>query len=85
MSKSPLKIMVLAGGPDREREVSLKSGATVTASLKAAGHDAPLCEPGETLALVTDADLRHEHLFELGQEARLARFLVERLDLLRRY
>ena len=39
VSKSPLKIMVLAGGPDREREVSLKSGATVTASLKAAGHD----------------------------------------------
>lgn len=34
-----LKIMVLAGGPDREHEVSLLSGETVTAGLKQAGHD----------------------------------------------
>ncbi len=32
--------MVLAGGPDREREVSLMSGATVTNALAQAGHDA---------------------------------------------
>jgi len=31
--------MVLAGGPDREREVSLQSGKTVSASLLEAGHD----------------------------------------------
>lgn len=34
-----LKVMVLAGGPDRERPVSLLSGATVTAALAQAGHD----------------------------------------------
>ncbi len=31
--------MVLAGGPDREHDVSLMSGATVTAALTEAGHD----------------------------------------------
>lgn len=39
MDKSKLKIMVLAGGPDRERDVSLNSGATVSSALSAAGHD----------------------------------------------
>ena len=34
-----LKVMVLAGGPDREREVSLMSGQTVTQGLRKAGHD----------------------------------------------
>src|SRR5689334_20937679 len=38
-SNKKLKIMVLAGGPDRERPVSLLSGATVTAALTDAGHD----------------------------------------------
>jgi molybdopterin-guanine dinucleotide biosynthesis protein MobB len=52
---------------------------------RAAGHDTPLCGPGEALALVTDADMEHERRFTLGEEARLARFLAERLDELRRY
>lgn len=34
-----LKVMVLAGGPDRERPVSLLSGATATAGLSQAGHE----------------------------------------------
>ncbi|MCE9592161.1 MAG: D-alanine--D-alanine ligase [Planctomycetes bacterium] len=34
-----LKVLVLAGGPDRERPVSLQSGATVTNALAQAGHD----------------------------------------------
>ncbi len=34
----PLDILVLMGGPDREREVSLKSGAAVAAGLLDAGH-----------------------------------------------
>jgi len=34
-----LKVLVLAGGPDREREVSLQSGATVTNALSQAGHE----------------------------------------------
>lgn len=39
MAKSTLKILVLAGGPDRERPVSLESGKTVSASLTKAGHE----------------------------------------------
>ena len=38
MDGSSLHVLVLAGGPDREREVSFKSGAEVTAALRAAGH-----------------------------------------------
>lgn len=34
-----MKVMVLAGGPDREREVSLMSGKQVAAALREAGHD----------------------------------------------
>ncbi|MEM1110167.1 MAG: D-alanine--D-alanine ligase [Planctomycetota bacterium] len=34
-----MKVMVLAGGPDREREVSLMSGKEVAAALREAGHD----------------------------------------------
>lgn len=36
---SKLNVLVLAGGPDREREVSLLSGATVTNALQQAGHN----------------------------------------------
>ena len=50
-----------------------------------AGHAAPLCAPGEALALVTDAPLEHEHRFALDDAAGLARFLAARLDTLRRY
>lgn len=39
MHKSKLKVMVLAGGPDRERPVSLNSGEGVAAGLRDAGHD----------------------------------------------
>lgn len=35
---SPLKILVLRGGPDREREVSLNSGGQVAIALREAGH-----------------------------------------------
>ena len=34
-----LKILVLSGGPDREREVSLQSGKTVVRGLREAGHE----------------------------------------------
>jgi len=52
---------------------------------RGAGHDAPLCGPGEALALVTDAPLDHEHLFGLDDGRGVARFLASRLDTLRRY
>ena len=50
-----------------------------------AGHAEPLCAPGEAIALVTDADLEHEHRFGLDDGAALARFLAVRLDRLRTY
>lgn len=34
-----MKVLVLRGGPDREREVSLLSGANVADALRAAGHE----------------------------------------------
>ncbi len=37
------------------------------------------------MALVTDADLEHEHRFGLDDGAGLARFLAVRLDALRDY
>ena len=49
------------------------------------GHDAPLCGPGEALALVTDTPLAHEHRFGLDEARDTARFLAVRLDTLRRY
>ncbi len=50
-----------------------------------AGHSEPLCGPGEAIALVTDAELTHEHLFGLEDGAALAAFLAGRLDALRAY
>jgi molybdopterin-guanine dinucleotide biosynthesis protein B/molybdopterin-guanine dinucleotide biosynthesis protein len=50
-----------------------------------AGHEEPLCAPGEALALVTDAPLAHEHRFALDDARGLARFLAARLATLRRY
>jgi molybdopterin-guanine dinucleotide biosynthesis protein B/molybdopterin-guanine dinucleotide biosynthesis protein len=49
------------------------------------GHATPLCAPGEAMALVTDTPLEHEHRFALDDAAGVARFLVARLDTLRRY
>lgn len=47
------KVMVLAGGPDRERPVSIKSGNSIAAALNQAGHEALLCDltPSDTAAL----------------------------------
>jgi molybdopterin-guanine dinucleotide biosynthesis protein len=50
-----------------------------------AGHAEPLCAPGEAIALVTDADLEHEHRFGLEDGAGLAAFLAARLGALRDY
>lgn len=38
LSDSPLTVVVLGGGPDRERPVSLKSAAAVASALRQAGH-----------------------------------------------
>jgi molybdopterin-guanine dinucleotide biosynthesis protein B len=50
-----------------------------------AGHDTPLCGPGEALALVTDAPWPHDHRFALDEARDTARFLAVRLDTLRRH
>jgi len=39
MAPSPLNILVLRGGPDRERDVSLNSGGQVAIALREAGHE----------------------------------------------
>lgn len=45
---SSLNVLVLAGGPDRERAVSLKSGAEVVAALREAGHHVEQRDVSET-------------------------------------
>lgn len=52
---------------------------------RAAGHADPLCGPGESLAVVTDAALEHPHTFALDDGAGLAAFIARRLDSLREY
>jgi molybdopterin-guanine dinucleotide biosynthesis protein MobB len=46
-----------------------------------AGYESTVCEPGEPVALVTDADLSHPHRFGLDDTRALVGFLVERLGL----
>jgi molybdopterin-guanine dinucleotide biosynthesis protein MobB len=46
-----------------------------------AGYEAPVCEPAEALALVTDTGLAHAHRFGLDEAEALGQFLVERLGL----
>ncbi|MDX1564640.1 MAG: D-alanine--D-alanine ligase [Phycisphaeraceae bacterium] len=38
MNEQPLRVLVLGGGPDAERDVSLRSAAAVAAALRRAGH-----------------------------------------------
>jgi len=49
----PLRVLVLAGGPDRERAVSLDSGREVAAALRQAGHQVREADltPGDLSAL----------------------------------
>ena len=44
-SSSPLRILVLAGGPSAEREISLQSGAAVAAALETRGHRVTRFDP----------------------------------------
>jgi D-alanine-D-alanine ligase len=54
-----LKVLVLRGGPDREREVSLKSGASVAAALREAGHEVVMSDvmPDDLSGLETACDV----------------------------
>ena len=42
---SPLRVLVLAGGPSEEREISLQSGRAVAQALKGAGHCVSTFDP----------------------------------------
>ena len=59
-----------------------EAGAVIEVFRRDAGHAEPLCGQHEALALVTDAELEHEHRFALGEAGPLARFIAERLGLL---
>ena len=55
MRRETLNIMVLAGGPDREHEVSLMSGREVATALERAGHTVRMRDVGpEDLAALDE-------------------------------
>ena len=54
----PLDICVMLGGPSREREVSLKSGAVVASSLREIGHRVVEVDPSDgRFELPTNVDV----------------------------
>lgn len=54
----PLKLVVLLGGPSAEREVSLRSGASVAGALESLGHEVTRIDPVPgTLQLPPDTDV----------------------------
>ena len=68
--------VVVCEGYAERRPTSSRCSATARATRH---RSAP---PDEPLALVTDADLEHEHRFGLDDAGALAAFIVERLGLL---
>ena len=76
-----LKITVLSGGASAEREVSLKSGRAVAASLTSLGHEVRLADitPGDLRALDQPMDMVFIALHgSFGEDGRLQRILEER-------
>lgn len=55
MVERPLNILVLRGGPDRERPVSLKSGQQVAETLRQAGHHVREADIGPSDVAALDA------------------------------
>jgi D-alanine-D-alanine ligase len=81
------KVMVLAGGPDREREVSLKSGVNVAEALKRANYDVLLRDilPDDLSALTEFDTWGGDALFPIlhgpwGEGGHLQHILDERGD-----
>ena len=80
-----MRVMVLAGGPDRERGVSLKSGARVAAALREAGHGVTERDlgPGDHAALDEFVDWGGDVVFPVfhgrwGEGGEAQRLLDER-------
>lgn len=76
-----VKVMVLAGGPSREREVSLESGRTVKAALEDAGFEVFFSDitPDNLSALDCDVDVFFPALHgSFGEDGELQRIMEER-------
>ncbi len=80
-----MHVMVLAGGPDRERAVSLVSGANVAAALRKAGHEVVERDlgPGDHAALDEFREWRGDVVFPVfhgrwGEGGGCQRLLDER-------
>ncbi len=85
VTDKPLRIMVLAGGPDREREVSLVGGGQVAQALRDAGHEVMQRDimPDDLSALDTFASWDGDVVFPVlhgrwGEGGGLQRVLSER-------
>src|SRR5690606_21079307 len=85
LARTGLNVLVLAGGPDRERAVSLKSGAEVAAALRAAGHSVREADihPDDLSALDAFVDWPGDVVFPVlhgkwGEGGGLQRILDER-------
>ena len=61
-SDTPLRVIVLAGGPSQERSVSLKTGAAIERALKHLGHDVYMLDPDERLTALL-AELKPDLVF----------------------
>jgi len=57
----------------------LEAPETIEVFRRAAGCEQPVCGPGESLAIVTDAPVEHDRRFALDDVGELARFVVTRL------
>lgn len=78
---APLDLAVLAGGPSRERKISLRSGRAVVKALRQAGHKAELLELKEaSLPFIrSEVDVVFPALHgSFGEDGELQRMLNER-------
>ena len=79
--KPPLRITVLAGGPGRERPVSLASGQSVAQALRTAGYTVTLSDisPDNLAALDLPADVIFPVLHgQFGEDGKLQEILERR-------
>jgi D-alanine-D-alanine ligase len=79
---SPLSVLLLAGGPGAEREVSLTSGQAVAQALTARGHDVTVRDIGPNDLSALEGS-NHDAVFvalhgEFGEDGRLQRILEHR-------
>lgn len=76
-------ILLLAGGTSSEREVSLRSGAAVTAALETMGHHVTVADPANTISddEFTDADVIFPVLHGTGGEDGTLQARLEALGL----